>query len=77
MQQAARLPQLLGGAYRPMSLQVDPRTFHILSHCNHNNTMETVLVELRKEMCKLCWANVLGACAASHLVELNQVLLPF
>eukprot|EP00891_Asterochloris_glomerata_P000887 jgi/Astpho2/887/Aster-00730 len=29
---------------------VDPRAFHILSHWHHNYTMETVLVELRKEM---------------------------
>ena len=46
-------------------LQVDPRAFHILSHWNHNYTMETVLVELRKEMSESCCADVLDACAAS------------
>ena len=66
VRQAARLPQLPGVAHRPVPLQVDPRAFHILSHWNHNYTMETVLVELRKEMCKSCCANVLDACAASH-----------
>ena len=79
MLQAARLPQLLGAAHRPVSLQVDPRAFHILSHWNHNYTMETVLVELRKEMCELCCASVLGGVHAAVTAcweELNRVLLP-
>lgn len=62
---AARLPQSLGVAHRPMSLQVDPRAFHILSHWHHNYTMETVLVELRKEMSKSGCAHVMHVQAAT------------
>ena len=68
-----------GVTHSPVSLQVDPRAFHILSHWNQNYTMETVLVELRKEMCELCCASVVGGCAAATtacLEELYQALLP-
>ncbi len=30
--------------------QVDPRSFHVLGAWNRNYTMETLLIELRREM---------------------------
>ena len=45
---------LVSGLYTqlsaPSATQVDPRHFHTLGHWSREKTMETILIDLRKEM---------------------------